>query len=314
MNILITGSSGFIGKNICSNLSTNPKFNLTAAYRSNKPIDASNIVKIANLDANTNWAACLIGQDVVIHTAARVHIMNDDALDLLSEYRSVNVDGTINLAMQAAQAGVKRFIFISSIKVIGDKTIPGKPFLFDDEPNPEDAYGMSKLEAELGLKQIASESGMQFVIIRPPLVYGPGVKGNFSSLLSLTMRRWPLPLGSLNNKRSMVSSQNLVDLIVTCIDHPSAANQVFLVSDGDDFSTSDLLRRLGNVVHRPVRLLNIPVVFLRFFARLLGKGAAINRLTGSLQVDIAHTKEVLGWTPPYTVDEGLNSCFIKSDS
>ena len=308
MKIFLTGASGFVGNYLLKRLKGN---DVSLILRNNNV--AGYKARIANLNQSVDLSDDLDGMDVVIHCAARAHIMNDSSLSPLDEYRKVNVDATMNLARQAASAGVKRFIYLSSIKVNGERTYPNEPFRSSDQPQPEDPYGVSKLEAELGLKEIALDTGMELVIIRPPLVYGPGVKGNFASLLKLTMKRLPLPLGRISNKRSMVSVQNLVDLIVTCIDHPNAANQTFLVSDDEDLSTSDLFRRLGSAARLPARLINIPVGVLRFFARLVGKEIAIDRLTGSLQVDISHTKQVLDWKPPYTVDEGLASCFVKSD-
>lgn len=309
MNVLVTGASGFLGSHLCSVLQRDQHITLTACVRKGSSAAIDSVVEISSIDSATDWKSALEGQNVVIHTAARAHIMKDEVADPLAEYRKVNVDGTLNLARQAFSGGVKRFIFISSIKVNGEQTPLGKPFSAEDPPSPEDAYGISKYEAEQGLRELAAETGMEVVIIRPPLVYGPRVKGNFASLLKLTLKRLPLPLGCVNNQRSMVYVQNLVDLIVTCIDHPKAANQVFLASDDEDVSTSDLLIRLGQAANRPARLINVPVRFLKLCARLLGKEAAIDRLTGSLQVDISHTKATLDCKPPYTVDEGLKSCF-----
>jgi nucleoside-diphosphate-sugar epimerase len=308
-NVLLTGATGFLGQHICSTLYLEQQILLTTVYRSVKPSNSENSFMVSSLDSDTSWEEALKGQDVVIHAAARAHIMSDASLDPLTEYRRVNVDGSLNIARQAAESGVKRFIYISSIKVNGESTQPGKPHRFDDPPFPEDPYGVSKAEAESGLLKISAETGMEIVIIRPPLVYGKDVKGNFASLLKLTLKRLPLPLGCINNQRSMVYVQNLVDLIVTCIDHPKAANKVFLVSDDEDLSTSDLLQRLGQAANRPARLINVPASFLKFCARLLGKEPSVERLTGSLQVDISHTKATLDWKPPYTVDEGLKSCF-----
>lgn len=245
------------------------------------------------------------GVDVVIHCAARVHVMHDQAVDPLIEFRKVNLAGTLNLARQAAAAGVQRFVFISSIKVNGEGTAPGMPYHADDAVTPLDAYGISKHEAEQGLLALAAETGMEVVIIRPVLVYGPGVKANFLNMMSWLYKGIPLPFGAIYNKRSLVALDNLVDLIVTCIDHPAAANQVFLVSDGDDLSTTDLLRRMGRALGKPARLIPIPSKWLEFGARLLGKQALAQRLCGSLQVDISKTRELLGWTPPVSVDEGL---------
>ncbi len=235
--------------------------------------------------------------------------MTDEMADPLAEYRRVNVDGTLNLARQTAAAGVKRFVFISSIKVNGEATARGKAFQADGVPAPEDAYGQSKLEAEQGLVKLAAETGIEVVIIRPPLVYGPGVKGNFASMIKLVEKGLPLPLGAINNKRSLVGIDNLVDLVIRCIDHPAAANQVFLAGDGEDLSTTELLRAVGKAMGKPARLIPVPVGLLQFGATLLGKKAMAQRLLGSLQVDISKTCELLDWQPPYTVEEGLRRCF-----
>ena len=235
--------------------------------------------------------------------------MKDEEADPLAEYRRVNVEGTLNLARQAADAGVRRFIFISSVKVNGEQTPPGKPFGAEDRPVPEDAYGISKWEAEQGLQQLAAETGMELVVIRPPLVYGPGVKGNFAAMIRLVEKGIPLPLGAIHNQRTLVALDNLVDLIIRCIDHPAAANQVFLAGDGEDLSTTELLRRLGKAMGRPVRLLPVPESLLVLGATLLGKQAVARRLLGSLQVDISKARDLLGWEPPLSVDEGLRRCF-----
>ncbi|AEY02316.1 NAD-dependent epimerase/dehydratase [Oceanimonas sp. GK1] len=238
--------------------------------------------------------------------------MKDEVADPLAEYRKVNVEGTLNLARQAAVAGLKRFIFISSIKVNGEQTLLGKPFTADDAAAPEDAYGMSKWEAEQGLRQLAAETGMEVVIIRPPLVYGPGVKGNFASMIKLVEKGLPLPLGAIHNRRSLVALDNLVDLIITCIDHPGAANQVFLAGDGEDVSTTELLRGVANAAGKPCRLLPVPAGLLQLGATALGKKAVAQRLLGSLQVDISKARNLLGWTPPLSVEQGLKRCFDDS--
>lgn len=314
MKVLLTGSTGFIGRHLCFKIFQDKNKFVTAIYRNNQPLKADNTVQILSIDARTEWADVLRDQEVVIHAAARTHIMNDESFDTLSEYRRVNVDGTLNLARQAADTGVKRFIYISSIKVNGESTQPSKPFRFDNPPSPQDTYGVSKAEAETGLRKIGAETGMEIVIIRPPLVYGKGVKGNFASLVKLALKRVPLPLGGINNKRSMVSVQNLVDLIFTCIDHPNAANQIFLVSDDKDVSTSDLLRCLGVAANKPARLINFPAGVMRFIAKLFFEGSAVNRLIDSLQVDITHTKNTLNWSPTLTLEEGLKSCFESKDT
>ena len=260
---------------------------------------AAGAVVVPSLDADTDWSAALQGVEVVLHAAARAHIMRDEALDPLAEYRRVNVAGTLNLARQAAAAGVRRFVFVSSIKVNGESTQPGRPFTADDAPAPEDAYGMSKAEAEAGLWEMARATGMELVIVRPVLVYGPGVKGNLASMMRWVRRGLPLPLGAvIGNRRSLVALDNLVDLLAVCAVHPKAANQVFLASDGEDASTARLLRLMAMAAQRPARLLPVPVALLQWGARLLGKQAVAQRLLGSLQVDIQKNRDVLGWQPP----------------
>ena len=261
------------------------------------------------ITGNTDWVKHLTSINVIIHLAAKLHFTKDVHSDSLSSYRETNVNGTLNLARQAVVAGVRRFIFVSSIKVNGEQTLPGKPFTADDLPAPEDAYGISKFEAEQGLMALAKETGMEVVIIRPPLVYGPGVKGNFASMMKLVKSGIPLPLGAIHNQRSLVAIDNLVNLIVTCIDHPVAANQVFLVSDGEDLSTSDLLRRLAKAAGVSSRLIPVPARWLEMGLNMWGKRLIAQRLLGSLQVDISKTRELLGWVPPVSVDEGLKRCF-----
>jgi UDP-4-keto-D-QuiNAc 4-reductase len=262
-------------------------------------------VQIGDLALDNDWSAALDGVDVVVHCAARVHVMNESAADPLTEFRRVNVRGTLNVAHQAAAAGVRRFVFISSIKVNGENTLPGKPYAADDIPAPIEPYAISKYEAEEGLRQLARETGLEVVVIRSVLVYGPGVKGNV-----LTMMRWvekgiPLPFGRIHNQRSMVALDNLMDLIVECLHHPAAASQTFLVSDGEDLSTTELLRRTAAAMSRPARLIPVPVFLLRTAARLLGHPELAQRLCGSLQVDIRETRKVLGWTPKVSVDSAL---------
>jgi nucleoside-diphosphate-sugar epimerase len=231
--------------------------------------------------------------------------MHDAAQDPLNEYRRINVQGTLKLASHAVAAGVRRFVFISSVKVNGEFTAPGQCFRPDDIPAPQDPYGVSKMEAEQGLRQIAAETGMEMVIIRPPLVYGPGVKANFAALMRAVQRGWPLPLGALHNQRSLVALGNLVDFIITCTTHPAAANQTFLICDGQDLSTTALVRGMAQAASVPVRLLPVPVPLLRWAARLLGKADAIDRLCGNLQVDSSKARDFLDWVPPVSVEEGL---------
>ena len=270
----------------------------------------------AQLSPDEDWSDALIGVSVVVHCAARVHVMNDESADPLEEFRRVNVHGTLRLASQAAAAGAKRFVFLSSIKVNGEQTQFGEPFTADQQPNPGDPYGVSKMEAEVGLRALAWETGMEVVIIRPPLVYGPGVKANFLTMMRWLRRGLPLPLGAVTgNRRSLVALDNLIDLIVTCIDHPAAANQIFLVSDRESLSTDALLRRMGVALGRPARLIPVPVSLLQLGATLLGKSAVAQRLCGSLEIDMSKTRELLGWVPPVSADEGFRrtaAYWIKS--
>jgi len=263
------------------------------------------------LEEAADWSALLNGVDIVIHAAARAHMKKEELVDCLSEYRRVNVEGTLSLARQAAAAGLKRFIFISSIGVNGNITT--RPFRVDDQPNPAEPYAQSKWEAEQGLMQLAAETGMEVVIIRPPLVYGPSAPGNFGSLVRWIEKGFPLPLGAIHNKRSLVGIDNLVDLIIRCVDHSAAANQVFLAGDGEDVSTTELLRGVGKAMGRPARLTPVPAGLLQFGATLLGRKAMSQRLLGSLQVDISRTCELLDWKPPYTVEQGLMRCFERSN-
>ena len=305
--ILVTGASGFIGKSLVVRLQSIAPTSVVCGVRNDHvPLPGTfERVCVGDLTPMTDWDRALAGVGVVIHAAARVHVIQDAAMDPLAEFRRVNVDGTLNLARQANAAGVRRFIFISSVKVNGEATDLGQSYFSDDTPAPLDAYGISKMEAEQGLRRISEETGMEVVIIRPPLVYGPGVKANF-----LTMMKWlwsgvPLPLGAIHNKRSLVALDNLVDLIVTCIDHPAAKNQTFLVSDGEDLSTTQLLRRMAEALHRPARLIAVPASLVQFAATLIGKPDIARRLCGSLQVDISKTRQLLGWKPPISVDKGL---------
>lgn len=298
--ILVTGANGFMGTRFCEVLHER-HFPFKMAVRGTY----SQAISVGDINSHTNWQLALSDISVVVHLAARVHVMNDKSANPLAEFRKVNVDGTLNLARQAASAGVKRFVFISSIKVNGEKTTINQPFGADDTPNPQDAYGISKLEAEQGLRLLSEKTGMEIVIIRPPLVYGSGVKANFLSMMRWLSKGVPLPLGGIKNKRSLVSLDNLVDLTLLCCHHPAAANQIFLVSDGEDLSTSDLLRRMGQALYSPARLIPVPAIFLRFAATLLGKGDVAQRLCESLQVDITKTQQLLNWNPPVSVDEGL---------
>jgi nucleoside-diphosphate-sugar epimerase len=310
-SLAITGATGFVAKALvqrCMALSALDRaINVLAITRqgpTNK-VAGARYIQVCNWSEDTDWQTVLGGTDVLVHAASRVHVMADTATDPLAEFRRVNVQATLHLAREAASAGVKRLVFISSIKVNGESTLTGKPFTADSDTSPLDPYGISKMEAELGLRQIAGGSGMEVVIIRPPLVYGPGVKANFAALMRAVQRGWPLPLGAVHNQRSLVALDNLVDFIVTCITHPQAANQTFLVSDGQDLSTTELVRGMAQAAGVPARLLPVPVWALQVGATLLGKGDAVQRLCGNLQVDISKARNLLGWTPPVSVDEGL---------
>ncbi|MCB4810626.1 SDR family oxidoreductase [Methylovorus menthalis] len=315
MTMLVTGANGFVGTALCTRLL---KENVTVRGAVRSSVQLLRDMEIAHSDeitAQTDWAAPLWDVKTVVHLAARVHVMSEHSEDALSEFRYINVEATLNLARQAAALGVKRFIFLSSIKVNGESTEPGHAYSADDIPAPADAYGISKYEAEQALLNLAAETGMEVVIIRPPLVYGPGVKANFA-----TMMRWldhgiPLPLAAVtDNRRSLVALDNLVDLIVTCLDHPAAANEIFLVSDGEDISTADLLRRMGQASGKSARLFFVPLPLLRLGAALLNKSSFFQRLCGSLQVDIHKTQRILGWSPKITLDEGLRrSAQAKDD-
>jgi len=312
--LLITGVTGFVGNAVCERMLRHDlDFRGVLRSRNNAPTCFDRFV-VAEVHGATHWGGALEGVNTIIHLAARVHVMHDTEADPLAAFRAVNVQGTLSLARQAAAAGVKRFVFISSIKVNGEATSPGRPFTAEDVAAPQDAYGVSKMEAEQGLRQISAQTGLEVVIIRPPLVYGPGVKANFAALMRAVQRGWPLPLGAVHNQRSLVALDNLVDFTITCTTHPQAANQTFLVSDGHDVSTTELIRGMAQAAGVQARLLPVPVSVLRMAASMLGKADAIDRLCGDLQVDISKARDMLCWVPPISVSEGLRRAMTSGAS
>ena len=306
MKVLVTGASGFVGSGLCAHLVAKG-YTVRGAVRSKpgKPLPGVECRSVSDMGADTNWSGALADNNAVVHCAARVHVMNEASGDPLAAFREVNVKGAACLAEQAADSGVKRFIYISSVKVNGESTSE-YPFKADDLPVPEDPYSISKWEAEQALLKIAKKTELEVVIIRPPLVYGPGVRANFLRLMQGIRSGVPLPLGAIENLRSMVALDNLVDLIEACLNHPAAINQTFLVSDGEDISIKALLQRTGVALGRPARLIPVPVSLLWVMARLIGKSDFAQRLCGSLQVDISKTLDRLSWSPPVSVDEALH--------
>ena len=305
MKALVTGGNGFVGDAVWRRLNAMSSVQAVRSMRRADAFTDAGAVVVGDLCAQTDWSIALAGVDAVVHAAARVHVMAETTTNPLNEFRRVNVQATLSLARQAAAAGVRRLVFVSSIKVNGEATQPGHPFTADDVPAPLDDYGVSKMEAEKGLRELAAHSNMEVVIVRPSLVYGAGVKANFAAMMRWIKRGIPLPVGAIHNLRSLVALDNLVDLIITCLMHPAAANQTFLVSDGEDLSTTQLLRRMGAALGKPARLIPVPVSVLKLGAALVGKPELAQRLCGSLQVDMSKTRELLGWTPPFSVDEGL---------
>lgn len=302
--VVVTGGGGFVGEALIRRLLLDGKFLPIAAARGATGLEGR--CPVVSLDLTEPCVMpSLEGVQVVVHAAARVHVMNETATDALAMFRSINVDGTLRLARHAAESGVARFIFISSIKVNGESTVAGKAFTADSVPAPVDPYGVSKYEAEECLKKLSIETGMELVIIRPPLVYGPGVRANFLSMMRWLNRGLPLPLGAIGNRRSLVAIANLVDLIITCIEHPAAANQTFLVSDGEDLSTTQLLRHLARALGKKPLLMPVPQWLLILVASVFGRQAIAQRICGSLQVSIEKNRDVLGWIPPVTVDKAM---------
>jgi len=302
--ILVTGANGFLGSALVEYLAGN--YAMAAAVRSAEPtgsVEQENYVAVGNIDANTDWSVALAGVDAVVHCAARTHVMQDGSTDPLDEYRKVNVAGSLNLARQAVEAKVRRFIFISSIGVHGVNSV--SPFNEESLIAPQEPYAVSKLEAELALQDFASKAGLELVIIRPPLVYGAAAPGNFGKLFKLADSSLPLPFGAVHNKRTMVYLGNLCHFIETCISHPSAANQTFVIADGEDVSLRQLLVLMRKAMGRGPGLLPVPVGLFRLAGRVTGKQAVVDRLVGDLQVDTSKARQLLGWQPPYTVAQGV---------
>ena len=307
MTVLVTGAQGFVGSVLCSSLAR-AGFSVRPLIRNEQhSMLLANLLPpaVVDLEAKTDWSIALKGITEVIHLAGRTHVMHGRSKDQLAAYRRINVVGTLNLARQAVKAGVRRFVFVSSIKVNGETTQPDMPFTADDIPSPLGPYGVTKHEAEQGLQEIAAQTGLEVVIIRPPLVYGPGVKANFGAMLRWVARGIPLPFGNIHNSRSMIALHNLVDLLVTCIKHPAAAGQIFLVSDGEDVSTTELLKRIAQVMGKKAILLPVPARVVQVGAITLGQRGLAQRLCGSLQLEISKTRYLLDWTPPLSLDQGL---------
>jgi len=304
--VLITGANGFIGRTLSTRL-LSERWQVRGTVRDSEDLKKKSVevetVQLGDIGPDTDWSKALNGVDTVVHLSARVHVMNDTASDLLAAFRWVNVKGTERLVQQAVDANVRRFFFMSSVKVNGEER--NQPYTEGDMPKPLDPYGISKWEAEQVLHDIAEVTGLEVVILRPPLVYGPGVKANFLRLMRSVACGVPLPLANVNNRRSLIYIENLVDVVFTCLWHPKAAGQTYLVSDGEDVSTPELIRSVGSALGNPARLLPFPTSLMRLTGRLLGKSAEIDRLLGSLTVDCSKIKRELGWKPPYTMAQGL---------
>ena len=307
MKFMISGAAGFVGKALCAELLRRGQ-SVNAAVRSrNSLIEKAEVIIVGAIDSKTNWADALRDVDVVIHLAARVHVMRESATDPLAEFLKVNLCGTANLARQSACCGVRRLVYVSSIKVNGEQTNATQSFTELNVPSPQDFYSISKWQAEQALWRIAQETGMEIVVVRPPLVYGPDVKGNFAQMLSVVTKLIPLPFACVDNRRSLIYVGNLVDALITCATHPVAAGQTYLVCDGEDVSTPDLLRRLGGARRCPAHLFPFPPSWLRTLGKLSGKSAQVERLLGSLQVDSGKIRRDLNWIPPYTMQQGLQA-------
>ena len=305
--IMVTGANGFVGQLLCADALAHGLEVCGVTRRSGVSLPNVKNVVVSNINSKSDWTFALEGCDVVVHLAARVHVMRDTADDPLAEFRHVNVGGTEHLARSAAAAGVRRFVYVSSIKVNGEETHNGEAYSEQSEPAPKDPYGISKWEAEQALHRVAKETGLEVVIVRLPLVYGAGVKGNFAQMISVVVKGVPLPFASVNNKRSLIYVKNLTDALMLCATHPAAAGNTYLVSDGEDVSTSDLLRKLAVAMGKKSRLFSCPVVLLKLAAKIFRKSDQVGRLLGSLQVDSSKIRRELGWVPPFSVNDGLKA-------
>ncbi|MDA7656718.1 SDR family oxidoreductase [bacterium] len=337
MKVLVTGPSGFVGRKVCQRLLAD-EINVRGAWRKTSPLaDGCESDVVGDINGTTDWSNALTGIDAVVHLAARVHVMDDTAADPMAAFREVNVDGTVRLAEEAAKAGVKRFLFISSIKVNGEATLQSSDrrsedgsqtsevrskrrrtenqelstenssaaFCERDQPDPQDPYGQSKYEAEVALRKIEASTGMEVVVLRPPLLYGPGVKANFLKLIQLVDKGIPFPFGGIKNKRSLLSLTNFSDIISKCVTDPRAGGQTFTVCDGDDVSSGELVERLAKALGKAPRLVPVPEWLMKLAGKLTGKSAQVQRLCNSLQVDLSHARKILDWKPPLTMDEEL---------
>lgn len=303
--ILVTGANGFVGQALCAEaLARGFKARGATRYATSSFAEIE-YLRVGDIDSGTDWQKALIGVDTLIHLAARVHVMEERAADPLAEFRKVNIDGTRNLAESAARAGVKRLVYVSSVKVSGEDT--ARPYSELDVPNPQDAYGVSKWEAEQALHKVSAETGLEVVIVRPPLVYGAYVKGNFAQMIKVLENGVPLPFASVKNLRSLIYVENLVDALILCATHPDAAGETYLVSDGEPVSTPDLIRNLAKALSKRCLVFPFPIFIMRFLAKLLGKSAAVDRLTQSLQIDSSKIRRELGWKPPYTMEQALKA-------
>lgn len=315
MRVLVTGANGFVGRILCPFL-VERGHEVTRVLRSttdeNQFAITGKVLNVESIDSGTDWSGLLSNIDVVVHLAAKVHVMNAGSESTLAQYREVNVEGSGRLAMAAAEAGVRRLVYLSSIKVNGEATFD-QPFHSADQiTSPADSYGISKAEAEARLRQLEKDKGIEVVIIRPPLIYGPDVKGNLRLLSKAIKRRFPLPFGAVNNRRDLVSVYNLCDLISVCVECERAAGQTFLVSDGEPLSTAGLIRYMANAQSITPRLPKVPINLLKIIGVIFGRAAQVQRLTGNLEVDINHTYEVLGWSPPYSVAESFSKMYFEN--